>query len=102
MKKLTPLLGVAGVAMASFSAHAQVFQYTPGDLILDFSESGHSDLEVDIGNSSQFTSGQSYAAVGGYSVANQLLATFGSVSNVDEFTEWQWVTVSGKPARYPF
>lgn len=29
-------------------------------------------------------------------------ARFGSTTNWDEFTEWQWVTVSGKPARYPF
>jgi benzaldehyde dehydrogenase (NAD) len=27
---------------------------------------------------------------------------FGSTTNLDEFTEWQWVTVSGKPAKYPF
>jgi benzaldehyde dehydrogenase (NAD) len=29
-------------------------------------------------------------------------ARFGSTTNLDEFTEWQWVTVSGQPARYPF
>lgn len=29
-------------------------------------------------------------------------ARFGSTTNLDEFTEWQWVTVSGTPARYPF
>jgi benzaldehyde dehydrogenase (NAD) len=29
-------------------------------------------------------------------------ARFGSTTNLDEFTEWQWVTVSGHPARYPF
>ncbi len=27
---------------------------------------------------------------------------FGSTTNLDEFTEWQWITASGKPARYPF
>jgi benzaldehyde dehydrogenase (NAD) len=27
---------------------------------------------------------------------------FGSTTNLDEFTEWQWITVSGTPARYPF
>ena len=27
---------------------------------------------------------------------------FGSVSNVDEFTEWQWMTIGGKPTPYPF
>ena len=27
---------------------------------------------------------------------------FGSTTNLDEFTEWQWITASGEPARYPF
>jgi benzaldehyde dehydrogenase (NAD) len=27
---------------------------------------------------------------------------FGSTTNLDEFTVWQWITASGKPARYPF
>jgi benzaldehyde dehydrogenase (NAD) len=27
---------------------------------------------------------------------------FGSTTNQDEFTEWQWITASGSPARYPF
>jgi len=27
---------------------------------------------------------------------------FGSMNNWEEFTEWQWMTVGGKPARYPF
>jgi benzaldehyde dehydrogenase (NAD) len=27
---------------------------------------------------------------------------FGSLSNWDEFTEWQWMTVGGSPTRYPF
>lgn len=27
---------------------------------------------------------------------------FGSTTNLDEFTEWQWLTWSAKPARYPF
>jgi benzaldehyde dehydrogenase (NAD) len=27
---------------------------------------------------------------------------FGSLTNWDEFTEWQWMTVGGSPARYPF
>jgi benzaldehyde dehydrogenase (NAD) len=27
---------------------------------------------------------------------------FGSMTNWEEFTEWQWLTVGGKPARYPF
>jgi benzaldehyde dehydrogenase (NAD) len=27
---------------------------------------------------------------------------FGSTTNLDEFTEWQWITASGTPARYPF
>ena len=27
---------------------------------------------------------------------------FGSTTNLDEFTQWQWITSSAKPARYPF
>ena len=27
---------------------------------------------------------------------------FGSTTNWDEFTEWQWMTLGTKPARYPF
>jgi len=27
---------------------------------------------------------------------------FGSTTNLDEFTEWQWITVSATPAKYPF
>jgi benzaldehyde dehydrogenase (NAD) len=26
---------------------------------------------------------------------------FGSTTNIDEFTEWQWMTIGGQPARYP-
>lgn len=27
---------------------------------------------------------------------------FGSTTNIDEFTEWQWMTIGGQPTRYPF
>jgi len=27
---------------------------------------------------------------------------FGSLTNWEEFTEWQWMTVGGQPTRYPF
>ena len=27
---------------------------------------------------------------------------FGSLTNLDEFTQWQWMTIGGRPARYPF
>lgn len=27
---------------------------------------------------------------------------FGSTTNADEFTEWQWMTIGGTPTRYPF
>lgn len=27
---------------------------------------------------------------------------FGSMTNWEEFTEWQWMTIGGKPTRYPF
>jgi benzaldehyde dehydrogenase (NAD) len=29
-------------------------------------------------------------------------ARFGNTTNLDEFTEWQWITSSATPARYPF
>jgi hypothetical protein len=92
---------MAGVALATLSAHAQVFQYNDGDLILDFSKSGDSDLEVDIGNISQFTSvaAGTTVAVGGYSVANQLNATFGSLDSVQFSVFGSQVngTASGNP-----
>lgn len=85
MKKLTPILGAAGLALASLTANAQaVFQYNDGDLVLDFSRSGSSDLEVNIGNISQFTGQAAGTTVGvnGYSVNNQLLATFGNLNSL--------------------
>jgi len=27
---------------------------------------------------------------------------FGSMTNWEEFTEWQWLTIGGQPTRYPF
>jgi benzaldehyde dehydrogenase (NAD) len=29
-------------------------------------------------------------------------ARFSSLTNRDEFTEWQWLTASGTPRRFPF
>ena len=29
-------------------------------------------------------------------------ARFGSTTNLDEFTEWQWLTLGARPVRYPF
>jgi len=29
-------------------------------------------------------------------------ARFGSTTNLDEFTEWQWLTLGSSPVRYPF
>lgn len=79
MNKFASILGLAGVALASLSANAQVFQYNDGDLILDFSKSGSSDLEVDVGNISTFSglAAGTTVPVTGYSANNQLLATFG-------------------------
>jgi hypothetical protein len=56
MKKLTSILGLAGVAFSALSGHAQVFDYSNGDLILDISKSGSPDLEVDLGSLSSVTS----------------------------------------------
>jgi hypothetical protein len=85
MKRLTPLLGLAAAGLAGLSATAQQFNYNNGDLILDFSKAGSADLEVDIGNVSQFTSQTpgTTVTVGGYSINSQLLSTFGgSLSGV--------------------
>lgn len=84
MKRLTPLMGAAGLALASLAANAQVFQYNDGDLVLDFSRSGSSDLEVDIGNISQYTglAPGNTLTVNGYSINNQLLATFGNLNGI--------------------
>jgi hypothetical protein len=50
-KQLIPIVGVAGLVLSGASSHAgPVFNYTDGDLILDFSQSGSSDLEIDIGS----------------------------------------------------
>ena len=55
MKKLTSILGIAGLAFSALSGHAQVFDYSNGDLILDISKSGSPDLEVDLGSLSALT-----------------------------------------------
>jgi hypothetical protein len=56
-RQLIPILGVAGLALSGLSAHAQVFNYSDGDLILDFSQSAATaDVEVDLGNLASLTS----------------------------------------------
>jgi hypothetical protein len=91
MKRLTPILGIAGVALVALNGHAQQFQYSTGDLILDFSETGDPDLEVNIGTLSTLTAdavanGGTIEVAGGglnaYNVNSQLLATFGSTSGL--------------------
>jgi hypothetical protein len=66
--KYLPLLGLAGLALSGLSAHAQI-SYTDGDLILDFSQSGHSDVEADIGSLASLISqsGGSSVQIGDYS-----------------------------------
>jgi hypothetical protein len=88
--KLTPALGVAGLAFTALTGHAQVFQYNDADLILDFSKAGSADLEIDIGNISSLTSaaaanGGSVALsgqLGDYNITSQLLGTFGSTAGL--------------------
>jgi hypothetical protein len=89
-RKITPILGVTGLAFAALTANAQVIQYNTGDLIVDFSKAGSSDLEVDIGSIAALTSeaqsaGGTYdlgGAGGPYDPSAQLLANFGSASGV--------------------
>jgi len=90
-QKVTPILGVAGLALAALTANAQpVFQYNTGDLIADFSEAGSPDLEVDIGSLSTLTSeaeaaGGTYV-IGAYSPTSQLLNNFGGSAAGVTFT----------------
>ena len=101
MKKLAPILGLAGVALASLSANAQpVFQYNDGDLILDFSKSGSADLEVDIGSIGSFSglAPGATVAVTGYNINNQLLATFGG--SLDGVSFSVFGTTSTTPSDY--
>jgi hypothetical protein len=67
-RKLIPILGLAGLALSGLSAHAQI-NYNDGDLILDFSKSGASDVEVDLGNlaSLDLLSGGSTVSLGNFS-----------------------------------
>jgi hypothetical protein len=89
-KKLTPVLGVAGLALMALTGHAQTFQYNDADLILDFSKSGSSDLEINIGNIANLTSaaqanGGSVALagqLGDYNITSQLIGTFGSTAGL--------------------
>jgi hypothetical protein len=79
-------LGALGLTMSLLSVQAQVFNYTDGDLILDFSTAGYSDVEVDIGNVTNLISAAKAAGgtvqLGAYDVNAQLLATFGSVDSL--------------------
>jgi len=66
-RKFIPILG-AGLVLSGLSAHAQI-SYTDGDLILDFSQSGASDVEIDLGSlgSLNSLSGGSPHQIGSYS-----------------------------------
>jgi uncharacterized membrane protein YuzA (DUF378 family) len=109
MKKLTkhtrvaPLLGVTGLALLAWSASAQVIQYNTGDLILDFSESGYSDLEVDIGSLATLTSEAQNAGgtyqIGGnaYNISSQLLGNFGGSASGVSFAVIGAAGVTGAP-----
>jgi len=79
-------LGVIGLTLSGLSAYAQVFNYTDGDLILDFSAAGYSDVEVDIGNISNLVSTAKSAGgsvqISAYNVSSQLLGNFGGVDSL--------------------
>ena len=82
--KYLPILGLAGLALSGLSAHAQI-SYTDGDLILDFSQSGKSDVEADIGSLASLISlsGGSSVQIGSYS---SYLTTAGSSLNSLSFS----------------
>ena len=93
-RNIIPILGLTGLALGGLTAHAApVFNYTDGDLILDFSKSGSSDVIVDIGNlaslnTAAVTAGGTVALSGGsapslyFDITTQLLGTFGSVNGL--------------------
>jgi hypothetical protein len=78
-RKFIPILGLAGLAVSGLPAHAQI-TYNDGDLILAFSQAGHSDVEADLGSIASLTtlSGGSTVQIGSYS---SYLATAGSSLN---------------------
>jgi hypothetical protein len=86
--KLTNLvyLGVFGLTVSAVSGQAQVFNYTDGDLILAFSESGYPDVEVDIGNVASLASAAKAAGgkveITAYNINSQLLGNFGSTAGL--------------------
>jgi hypothetical protein len=82
-KQLIPILGVAGLALTGLSIRAQVFNYTDGNLILDFSQStATADVEVDLGSLSslQGLSGGSTVSLGNFS--SQLAAAGASINDL--------------------
>ena len=83
-KKFIPILGLAGLAVSGLSAHAQI-NYNDGDLILAFSQSGHSDVEADLGSIASLTSlsGGSTVQIGSFSSS---LTTAGSSLNSLSFS----------------
>jgi hypothetical protein len=82
--KFIPILGVAGLALSGLSAHSQI-AYNDGDLILSFSQTGKSDVEVDLGSlaSLNLLSGGSSVQVGSYS---SYLTTAGASLNSLSFS----------------
>jgi hypothetical protein len=83
LSKLTHIIVSTGLALASLSAQAQ-FSPASGDVILDLSKTGASDLEVDVGNISTFLSQAPGTTVvlGGsglnYYTSTELATDFGS------------------------
>jgi hypothetical protein len=86
MKTITRILGLAGLALSATAVHAQVFNYTSGDLILDISKPGFADLEADLGSLSSLTAAAQAAGgtvqLNAYNVSSQLLGNFGTVNGL--------------------
>ncbi len=79
------VLGLTGLGLIASSLQAQVFTYQSRDLVLNFSRTGSSDLEVNLGPVDYFQNlagGSTVALTGKYSINDQLLPTFGNLNSL--------------------
>jgi hypothetical protein len=106
MKK-SVIIGAAGLALSGLSARANSFSYSNGDLLVDFSQSGASDVEVDLGSLSALQAQATAAggtvdltgAANGYTLAQLNSAFAGNYDGVS-FTAFGTLTGSNPATDY--